>query len=76
MGSLDDLRGAALNVNNGGLAIDNPNTPDPKTTSAAPVESGSLQERVATVLKRTGWFSDEDLPASEPVETEKEVEAG
>ena len=48
--SIDELRGADLHVNNGSLAIDNPNSPIPKITAEAPAEAGSLGERVATIL--------------------------
>ncbi len=47
---LDDLRGANLHVNNGGLAIDNPNSPIPKITPGSTGRPGSLSERVAAVL--------------------------
>jgi Fe/S biogenesis protein NfuA len=48
--SVDNLRGASIQVRDGGLAIDNPNSPLPKFGGGTGDLSGPLAERVAAVL--------------------------
>ncbi len=49
---LDSLRGAELHVNNGSLAINNPNSPIPKIATSSAGTAGSLGEQVAAVLNQ------------------------
>lgn len=48
--SADRLDGATIKVGDGGLGIDNPNSPSPKIAAGGPPPSGPLAERVAAVL--------------------------
>ena len=50
--SIDDLRGAVLDVNATGLAIDNPNSPSPMITTGDAELTGTLAERVGAVLEQ------------------------
>jgi Fe/S biogenesis protein NfuA len=48
--SFTNLRGASIHVRDGGLAINNPNSPLPKFGDGEGTLTGPLAERVATVL--------------------------
>jgi len=50
--SIEDLRGACLDVTQTGLAIENPNSPTPKIETGAAELTGTIAERVATVLEQ------------------------
>ena len=49
--SVDRLTGATIAVRDGGLAIDNPNSPSPTIGSGAAVADGPVAERVRQVLE-------------------------
>lgn len=48
--SINNLQGASIHLRDGGLAIDNPNSPLPKFEGGAGDLTGPLAERVAAVL--------------------------
>ena len=48
--SIDKLQGATIAINNGGLAIDNPNSPVPKIQVGETAVDGPVAERVQQVL--------------------------
>jgi Fe/S biogenesis protein NfuA len=50
--SISDLRGARLDVDATGLAIDNPNTPSPEIPIGDTELTGTLAERVGAVLEQ------------------------
>ncbi|MFQ5948241.1 MAG: NifU family protein [Acidimicrobiia bacterium] len=53
-GSIENLRGAGIQVSNAGLAIDNPNTPSPRIAdpdTPPPDLSGPLEQRVLQIIE-------------------------
>jgi len=50
-GSIDNLTGATIEVRDGGLAIDNPNSPLPKFEMGEGALEGDLADKVAAVLE-------------------------
>jgi Fe/S biogenesis protein NfuA len=50
--SIEHLQGATLNVADGGLAIDNPNSPIPKIEPGSAMATGPVADRVAAVLSQ------------------------
>jgi len=50
--NIEELRGACLDVNQTGLAIDNPNTPSPPIETGDTELSGTISARVSAVLEQ------------------------